>query len=469
MRRNAITRRAFLGRMSAAVAAGVLARAAGAAETPAPTAAAAKRPNIVFILADDLGYGDVGCYGAPDIRTPVLDGLATQGVRFTQAYAAAPECSPTRTAFLTGRYLQRVGGLECAIGVGGVGRYDDAERLAAKGELGLPVEEMSIARLLKDAGYATACIGKWHLGYDQAKFGPNRHGFDYAFGPIGGNCDYFKHTEADGLKVLYENGRQVDRDGYMTELLTDAAVRFIGDQSPAKPFFLYLPYTAPHSPYQGPKDAATAPPAEGASLAVLRGKFCEMVEAMDAGIGRVLKALDDRGHAAHTLVIFMSDNGGDARGRNAPFSGAKSSTFEGGIREPCIARWPGVLKAGTASDQPCITMDFSASILAAAGAAAAPGRPFEGIDIIRHVAEGRPALHRTLFWRYRRADRTRKAVRDGSLKLVSVADAKGAEEWLFDLAADPAEKNDLKAARPADFQRLKGLLAAWEKDVQPKR
>ncbi|MHC4435606.1 MAG: sulfatase-like hydrolase/transferase [Planctomycetota bacterium] len=184
------------------------------------------KPNIVFILADDLGYGDLGCYGRKDIRTPVIDRIASEGVKFTQYYANGPECSPTRAAFLTGRYQHRVGGLECAIGNGNVGRYDDAIRLRETHDLGLPVEETSIARMLKMAGYTTAITGKWHLGYEP-KFAPHLHGFDYAFYAIGGGMDYFHYIDNVASYYLFQNGKPIRRKGYFTDLATDEAVNFV--------------------------------------------------------------------------------------------------------------------------------------------------------------------------------------------------------------------------------------------------
>ena len=215
------------------------------------------KPNIVFILADDLGYGDLGCYGRTDIQTPVLDKLAAEGVRFTQCYANGPECSPTRTAFMTGRYQQRVGGLECAIGTGNVGRYDDAIRLRQTHDLGLPVTETSIAQMLKDAGYATAITGKWHLGYEP-KFAPHLHGFDRTFYCIGGGMDYFHYLDTVAGYNLFDHGRPIRREGYFTDLATDEAIKFIEGHRD-EPFFLYVPYTAPHAPFQGPSDRRPDP------------------------------------------------------------------------------------------------------------------------------------------------------------------------------------------------------------------
>jgi N-acetylgalactosamine-6-sulfatase len=431
-----------------------------AALSCAAPSARPERPSILVFLADDLGYGDVGCYGAPDVRTPHLDRLAAEGVRFTQFYSNGPECTPTRAALLTGRYQHRVGGLECAIGIGGVGRYDDAIRLAERRELGLPPEEPSIARVLQEAGYETALCGKWHLGYER-KFLPDRHGFEYSFGLLGGSVDYFHHCEPDGTPTLYENGAPVKRDGYMTDLIADAAVRFLR-RPRGKPFFLYVPFNAPHSPYQGPRDRKEKPLAPAEWNTGTRAKFAEMVEHMDLGIGKILAALEETGQARNTLVVFTSDNGGDPRGRNLPLSGQKGGLYEGGIRVPCIVRWPGVLHAGTVRERPGITLDLTATFLRVAGAR--PPRPPDGQDLF-----GADGTGRTLFWRARRGATTWKAVRDGTLKYLSRQDGAKFEEHLFDLAADPGEKKDLISERGPDKDRLKALLARWESEVRPSR
>ncbi|HUT45657.1 MAG TPA: sulfatase-like hydrolase/transferase [Sedimentisphaerales bacterium] len=426
-----------------------------------------QRPNIVLIMADDLGYGDVGCYGCSDIRTPAIDGLAAEGVRFTTFYSNAPECTPTRTALLTGRYQHRVGGLECALGIGNVGRYDDAIRLRRTNDLGLPVEETSIARMLKDAGYATTISGKWHLGYEP-KFFPLKHGFDSWFGPVGGSADYFHHIEYTGEPALYENDKPVKREGYLTDLITDEAVGFI-QRRQKKPFLLYVAYTAPHTPYQGPGDKKPEPVPEADYNKGSRETYAAMVERMDQGIGRILKGLDDAGLVDNTLVIFMSDNGANKTGDNSPFSGFKGNLFEGGIRVPCIVKWLGVLARGAVSDQPCMTMDFSRSIVRAAGAKPPAGRAFDGMDILRVAATNRPVQKRTLFWRARRAERTRKAVRDGSLKYIRLQDGDDVKEYLFDLQRDPAEKNNLLNDQPENVRKLKTLLQNWQQEVKHKR
>ncbi|MBI4323859.1 MAG: sulfatase-like hydrolase/transferase [Chloroflexi bacterium] len=435
--------------------------------------AAPAKPNVVLFLADDLGWADLGCYGATDIHTPRLDALARQGVRFIQFYANGPECTPTRAALLTGRYQQRVGGLECAIGTGNVGRYDDAIRLAAQHDLGLPTRETTVVRLLKEAGYATAIIGKWHLGYDD-KFAPRGHGFDHAFYCLGGGMDYFHHVEPPpaSTPALRLDDRPVRRDGYFTDLIADDAVRWL-DEHTRQPFFLYVPFTAPHSPFQGPTEKLPAP-LPAASERWQQDKapprvYAAMIEHMDEAIGRILDALDRSGAAERTLVLFAGDNGGTASARPSGLRGGKGTTFEGGIRVPCLVRWPGALKPGIEYPHPALTFDLTASIARAAGVRPPAGRAFDGVDLLRHVAANEPPPARALFWRQRRGDRTWRAIREGPLKFVSDTRGSVADEFLFDIETDPGEKRNLLPSRPGDVQRLKAQLAAWENDVKPAR
>jgi N-acetylgalactosamine-6-sulfatase len=443
------------------------------AENKANSAEKIRVPNIVLILADDLGYGDLGCYGCRDIKTPNLDSLAARGVRFTNFYANGPECSPTRAALLTGRYQQRVGGLECAIGVGNVGRYDDAIRLRKTHDLGLPVEEITLPRLLKEAGYATAICGKWHLGYED-KFAPNRHGFDHAFYCLGGGMDYFHHVEEvpDPQPVLRLDGKTIRRRGYFTDLVAEDAVQFLR-KNPDKPFFLYVPFTAPHAPFQGPKDNHPQPlPADSPLWKQSKAPpkvYAAMVERMDEAVGKILSELEKGKRDGNTLVIFASDNGGTASARPTPFSGLKGTTFDGGIRVPCIVRWPRVLPEKTVSDQVAITMDLSASIARIAGARPPKDRPFDGIDVLERLEKRQPAEERALFWRGRRGDRTWWAARQGDLKYVARKEGDKKAEYLFDLRRDAGEKNSLLDQRGEDAVRLRRLLAEWEKAVQPRR
>jgi len=440
----------------------------------AADAAPAARPNVVYLLADDLGWGDLGCYGVPDIATPRIDRLAREGVRFTSFYANGPECTPTRAALLTGRYQQRVGGLECAIGIGGVGRYDDAIRLAAQHELGLPAAEGTISQALRQAGYATALAGKWHLGYE-TKFAPGVQGFQHALYCIGGGMDYFHHVEEPpaALPALRLNGQPLTRKGYFTEVIADEAVAWLqgpGAATGGRPFFLYVPFTAPHSPFQAPDEEEPQPLPAGSERWVQSKApprvYAAMIESLDRATGRILDALQMLGVADNTLVIFASDNGGTASARPCGLRGIKGTTFEGGIRVPCIVRWPGVLRAGLEYTHPAATFDLTASI--ARAAAVTPTRPLDGVDILADVAAGR-APQRDLFWRQRRGERTWRAVREGSLKLVLETKGPKTTEYLFDLAVDPGEKENLLASRPTDVARLSAKLAAWEKAVAPTR
>ena len=425
----------------------------------------AAQPNIVFILADDMGYGDLGCYGHPEAKTPVIDQLARDGVRFSQHYANGPECSPTRTAFLTGRYQQRAGGLECAIGTGNVGRYDDAIRLAKARQLGLPAQQVVLPSALKKTGYASGVFGKWHLGYEP-QFNPLEHGWDDFFGYMGGNVHYFNHRELSDLHVLYRGRLPVYEEGYMTHLITDSSLDFI-ERNKDRPFFLFISHETPHFPFQGPGDAKK--PVDKSNWTEPDAKtYVAMLEDLDGEVGRVLAALKKHQLEKNTLVVFVSDNGGFARAANmGPLSGAKSTTLEGGIRVPLIMRWPGRIKPGTTSSQVCATFDLTRSILNLAGAKV-PAEQLDGFDLVDHITENRKDFARTLFWRGKRGERTWSAVRSGDLKYVRKVEGE-TSEWLFDLASDISEKNDLGRSRPQELKRLKKLLADWEKDVEALR
>jgi N-acetylgalactosamine-6-sulfatase len=434
--------------------------AAGAIGTAAHARAAA-RPNIVLMVADDLGFGDLSSYGCPDIRTPNIDSIGKRGVRFSRFYSNAPDCSPTRSALLTGRYQQRIGGLECAIGVGNVGRYDDAEWLAKRGELGLPLSEITMPRIFKDAGYDTACFGKWHLGYGP-KFSPNRHGFDEYFGIIGGNADYFTHREDDGTPVLYHNERPVERKGYTTDLIAEEAIGWL-KQRRQNPFLLYVTFTAPHTPIQDPDGfdpaTGTAPVRQGD-----RRIYAKMVEREDGRVGDILSQLQAVGAADNTIVIYHSDNGGDPNGRNDPLRARKGTVWEGGIRVPCLMRWPGVLPEGTAVSQVGVTMDLLPTLLAATGVPAPPGRKLDGANLLRVLTGKQQPFPRTLFWRAKRGDRVRKAARHGDMKLVI-----DEGEELHDLATDEMERKNLLPAGEKIAAGLRARLAEWEKEVMAPR
>jgi len=441
-----VSRRTFLGAVGTTAVAGSALRAA-----------AAEKPNILFILADDLGYGDLSCYGRPDYRTPAIDGLARSGMQFMSAYAAAPLCTPTRCAFHTGRYPQR---LEVGL---------QEPLTAARPDLGLPPEHPTIASLLKRVGYDTALIGKWHLGW-KPEFGPNRHGYDEFFGILSGAADYFTHGSADhpnpdgssGGPDLWENLTPIDRVGYLTDVLSDRAVRYV-TQRRTRPFYLSLHYTAPHSPWEGPEDEAigheehgNGPMTRGGSLKI----YGAMMKSMDAGIGRVLRALSRAKLERNTLVIFTSDNGGERYSYNWPFSFQKFDLWEGGIRVPAIVRWPGAIPAGRSTDQPVGTMDWTATILAAADAAADPAYPLDGEDVMPLMTGQRAPYDRTMFWR----TVLQGASRSGQWKYLNDE----GREHLFDLSSDPGEKADLKRRHADVFERLKSGYLEWDAKMLPR-
>ncbi len=431
-----------------ALAVSVAGSAGGAQGAPAQ----GERPNVVLIITDDVGYADFGSFGARDVRTPNIDRLAKQGVKLTDFYAA-PQCTPTRAALITGRYQQRVL-LERALGSVGPAL-----------EQGLPATGRSLPQLLKNSGYATGLVGKWHLGY-KPEFGPNAHGFDYFYGFLSGYIDFYTHTRGgDGAPDLYENGKAVADSGYMTDLITARAIRFV-EQSATKPFFLEVTYNAAHWPFQPPDHYSKAPnnaAFQGAadSIPATRKDYVAMIERADAGVGQIMATLDRLGLARNTLVIFTNDNGGEWLSNNAPFFHRKDTLWEGGIRVPAIFRWPARLPAGTTSAQAGLTMDLTASILAATHSAV-PDRPApEGVDLIPILAGKSPPLERTLFWRIAVPTRQQRAVRKGSWKLLIDGD----DLLLFDLRTDPGERHDLAAAQPGVVRQLLGLIGAWEKDV----
>lgn len=424
------------------------------------------RPNIVFILADDMGYGDLGCYGHPIAKTPNIDQLANQGVRFTQHYANGPECSPTRTAFLTGKYQQRAGGLECAIGTGNVGRYDDAIRLANARQLGLPASQSILPKAMKSAGYTCGIFGKWHLGYEP-HFNPIEHGWDEFQGYLGGNVNYFNHRETSDLHVLFRGRLPVYREGYMTHLITEDSIEFM-EKHKDKPFFLYIAHECPHFPYQGPNDQTKTVTEENWNQPDPK-TYVKMLEDLDREVGRLLAAIDNAGIAENTVVVFASDNGGiSSVAHMAGLRGTKGTTFEGGIRVPMIIRWPHHIKPGQVNHQTSATFDLTASFLKLAGANV-DDKQLHGMDIIQHVIDDKPSQDRALFWRGKRGDRTWWAVRDGDLKYVREQDGDRVEEWLFDLAKDKSEQQDLSKSHPDRVAQLKKRLANWEKEVKPIR
>lgn len=419
----------------------------------ATAAGKGEQPNILFILADDLGHADLGVYGQADFKTPHLDRLAGQGVRLTQAYANSAVCSATRFALITGRYQYRLrGGLEEPIA-------------GASDTIGLPRTHPTLPSLLKKAGYGTALIGKWHLGY-LPTFGPLKSGYDSFFGNYGGAIDYFTHKPGVGPQVkedLYEGEVPVRQIGYYTDLLGARAVDFVRRQQAGKPFLLSLHYTAPHWPWEGPGDEAVSRDIgdlfhyDGGDVAT----YGRMVAALDSSIGKVLEALEAQGLADNTIVIFTSDNGGERFSKTWPLTGQKTELLEGGIRVPAIVRWPGKIAAGQVSSQVAISMDWLPTLLAAAGTAPDPAYPSDGENLLPVLLGQSAVRERTLLWRYKA--NAQRAIRSGNWKYLKI----GGNEFLFDVVRDARERANLARRHPEVFARLKAQWEDWNKEMLP--
>ncbi len=413
---------------------------------------ASPRPNIVFIVADDLGYADLGCYGGRAPVSPVLDGLAAQGMKFTQGYANSPVCSPTRFALMTARYQYRLRGAA-----------EEPINNKSRGNttLGLPPEHPTLPSLLKASGYRTALMGKWHLGYPPS-FGPLRSGYEEFFGPMSGGVDYFTHCSSGGSHDLWFGEAEKKEDGYLTDLITQHSVDYVQRMAAAAstgtPFFLSMHYTAPHWPWETRDDEALAQDLKD-NLFHLHGgnihSYRRMIHHMDEGIGRVMEALRSHGLADDTLVVFTSDNGGERFSDNWPLVGGKMDLTEGGIRVPWIAHWPAQIAAGHASAQHCMSMDWSATLLAAAGVAADPAYPLDGVSLLPVLQQPGRLFHRPLYWRMNH--RGQRALRDGDGKYLRV----DGNDYLFNIAADERERANLAAREPARLAAMRDDWLRW--------
>lgn len=416
--------------------------------TPAP------RSNILFVVVDDCGYADLSCCGQTDYATPALDRLASEGVRFTQAYANAPLCTNTRVAIITGRYQYR-------LPLGLVEPLLPAQR--SRDGMGIPLGYPTLPELLRGAGYRTALIGKWHLGY-LPRYGPLRSGYDEFFGVMGAFTGYYTHNGDNGGLDLYEGETTTDEVGYVTDLLSDRATAYV-ERAGADdaPWFLSLHYTAPHWPWSAPSVEAAAREREVDNAEWTEGGspriYAEMMGILDAGIGRVADAVRRSGR--DTLIVFTSDNGGERYSKMWPFVGRKWDLLEGGLRVPQIVWWPGRVAAGLVSSQVTVSMDLTATCLAAAGVTTSPAHPLDGIDLLPLLTEERPAVPRTLFWRL--ANRQQRAVRRGDWKYLKVRE----QEYLFDLGWDPRERGNLARKQPALLEELRALWVEWDRSMLP--
>ncbi|WP_019074478.1 sulfatase family protein [Streptomyces hokutonensis] len=456
-----LTRRAFGGLVGGGAVTAVAGTAAGAeaaeqapAERPfrARPAASGRRPNLLVILGDDLGWADLSSYGAPHIKTPNLDRLARQGVRFTDAYSGSATCSPTRFSLYTGRYPGRTpGGL--------------AEPINNRSQ-GLDPSHPTLASLLRKAGYSTAMIGKWHCGW-LPQYSPTKSGWDEFFGNHGGVLEYFSKLGQLGDYDLYEGDATYQDLRYYTQVLTERAVEYVGREH-AKPWLLNLNFTTPHWPWLAEGDAETGAEIaakiraatsqleisdalnqwDGGSVA----KYTEMVQSLDAAVGEVLAALRRSGQEEHTLVYFASDNGGERWSYLWPLSGEKFVLQEGGIRVPTILRWPHRIDGNQVSHEPNFSPDWTATFLELAGARPDPAYPLDGTSLAGYLLKGEELPERDLFWRVE----ANRALRRGGWKYYQDEDG---DDHLFDLAADLREQADLAPDKP---ELLAELKAAWE-------
>jgi arylsulfatase A-like enzyme len=412
-------------------------------------AAPPRRPNFLFILADDMGWADLSCYGREDYRTPALDKLAGQGLRLTHAYANSAVCTASRVALITGRYQYRLPiGLE--------------EPLAGR-DVGLPPDVPTLPSRLRAAGYATSLVGKWHLG-ELPRYGPLKSGYERFWGHRGGAVDFFTHAGLRGKSDLWDQDQPIAAQGYLTDLLGDRAIAELeGFARGRRPFLLSLHFNAPHWPWEGPDDAAESRRLVDEKLPLASfdagnaATYARMVVRMDLQIGRVLAALKRLGLERDTVVVFTSDNGGERFAKTWPFTGRKTELLEGGIRVPALVRWPGTTRAGAVGEAVSIHMDWAPTFCAAAGADLAD---FDGQDL-RPMLSGAAAPDRTLFWRYK--SRAQRAVRQGRWKYLKIAD----NEFLFDVVADPLERANWMRRDPARFAALKAAWEAWDKTMLP--
>jgi len=404
-------------------------------------------PNIIIIMADDLGYGELGCYGNPDINTPNLDRLAEQGIKFTDFHSNGTVCTPTRAALLTGRYQQRAG-LEGVIYVKGETR-----------RMGMSQSEVTLAEVLREAGYSTAIMGKWHLGYDR-QYNPVNQGFDEFYGYVSGNIDYHTHYDNAGIYDWFHNQDSMVQEGYVTDLITSNSVQFI-EENHQQPFFLYVAHEAPHVPLQGRNDPGYRFPGEEFSyygpVEDQDRAYKEMVEVMDEGIGDIVAILERLNLDENTLIFFLSDNGPkQGLGKNHPLSGYKGGLWEGGHRVPAIAYWKGRIFPAS-SDLTLMSHDLFPTVATISGIELTSSPVLDGVDFSNHLLGADLSLSRTLFWRYR----DQRAARSGAWKLLVTKQ----DTLLFNLLEDLQESVDVSTQNPEKLQQLLNELADWEGEM----
>jgi len=406
--------------------------------------AQAAKPNILLIVADDLGWGELGFQGNKEIPTPQLDSLAQNGVRFTSGYVTGPYCSPTRAALLTGRYQQRFG------------HEFNPGRATGNEPVGLPLSERTMADRLKAAGYATGMFGKWHLGGDP-EFHPQKRGFDEYYGFLGGAHSYLK--VGAGPNAILRGTQPVAHLDHTTEAFARESIKFI-EKNKDNPWFVYLPFNAVHGPMEAPeKYLAKFPQIEDPK----RRAYAAMQTALDDAVGSVLAKLRELNLEENTLIVFFTDNGGPTgvnTSSNGPLRGFKATVWEGGVRVPFVIQWKGKIPAGKTFDQPVAQIDVQPTAMAAAGVAASGDDKFDGVDLLPYLTgEKSGSPHPVLFWRFG----PQRAVRSGDWKLVEAAEG----VQLFNLKDDIGEATDLAQQQPNKVEELESLYAAWNADNVP--
>ncbi len=409
----------------------------------AAAAGAGRKPNIIVIIADDLGYAELSVQGCKDVPTPNVDSIAKNGVRFTNGYVSCPVCSPTRAGLNTGRYQQRFGH-----------EFNPGMPGSADAKFGLPLTETFLAKRLKAAGYVTGAVGKWHLGYTKG-YMPLERGYDEFFGFPGGAHGYIGEGGGEGNHMMRGND-PVDEKAYLTDAFGREAVSFI-DRHKEKPFFLYLAFNAVHSPLQ----AIDKYLKRFSSIKdEKRRTFAAMQSAMDDAIGEVLTSLRKNKLENDTLVYFISDNGGptaSTTSSNVPLRGFKAQVYEGGIRTPAMVQWPGHIPAGKVYDKPVISLDIAPTALAAAGVTAKDAK-FDGVNLLPFLKGDPGAPHETLFWRYG----DQHAIRKGDWKLLR---GPFGDDGLYNLADDIAESKDLSAEKPEKVKELQAIYDKWDSEL----
>ncbi len=405
---------------------------------------AAEQPNIVFFLIDDLGRTDVGFMGGQDIHTPHIDALAKEGA-ILESHYVQPVCSPTRAALMTGRYATHTGVYTI---------------VRPHAHWGLPLAERTLAAALKDAGYATAICGKWHLGEFDPAYVPTARGFDHQYGHYFGALDYFTHVR-DKSHDWYRNGKELKEEGYSTHLIAREACRLIAEKDKSKPLFLYVPFNGVHAPFQVPNRYVT--PYE--KLAGNRRKLAGMLAAVDEGIGQIVKSLDDAGLRKNTLIIFASDNGGIVNGKlstNGALRAGKGTIYEGGVRVCAFANWPGQIPAGVTIKEPMHVIDWYPTLVKLAGGSLEQKLPLDGRDVWPMLTQNAKSPHDAIL---SVQSPTRAAVRMGDWKLLYNAQSEKLE--LYNLATDIGEAHNLAAQEPERLAMLRTKLAELLKDAAP--